>query len=135
MNHWTEEDKKRWGDHIDLIAEIDRKCQEAYAEGRKDEREDSTVKEWSTAAAQDVFAERNRQCAKYGEAHDDEHGPAELIRAAASYALADGPEAPGFWPWDPAGFKAKDERTNYVRATAMMLAAIESGDRLGVWRE
>jgi len=89
-----------------------------------------------TAAARDVLAERQRQIDTegYTPEHDDkEHNSDELARAAAVYAnpeiwdiLGHGPVG---WPWAPQWFKPKDARRNYVRAAALLLAAIEIEDR------
>ncbi len=102
----------------------------AYAEGRADERQDMSP------AARDVLDERERQrgAEGYTDAHDDEHGPRELAAAAACYALHTEPmgnvgDYLRFWPWEAEAWKPKDSRRNLVRAAALILAAIECGDR------
>lgn len=80
---------------------------------------------WATRAVVDVLAERERQFAKgYDPKHDDEHAPAELAEAASCYALG----TREGWPWDGAP-KFKGKREDYVRAAALLLAAIERFDR------
>lgn len=89
------------------------------------------------AAWLDVIAERERQIAAEGwtPEHDDEHDTGELAAAAACYALSAnfgngiGSEPPSPWPWDDAFWKPKDERSNLLRAGALILAEIERLDR------
>lgn len=90
-----------------------------------------------TQAARDVLAERQRQIEKEGwtPRHDDlEHdGGNELARAAAVYANPDlwnifGVSAVG-WPWESQWFKPTNDRRNWVKAAALLLAAIEQKDR------
>jgi hypothetical protein len=91
-----------------------------------------------TKAAQDVLAERQRQIDKEGwtPAHDDAHGGGEMASAAAVYALrASGhfeSGVPTYWPWDFADYKPKDNRSNLIRAGALVLAEIERLDRMEV---
>jgi hypothetical protein len=90
-------------------------------------------------AARDVLAERQRQVGGEGwtPEHDDEHDRYELARAAAAYSLiaASDNGVLGFesarraWPWESAGFKPKDRRSNLVRAGALAIAEIERLDR------
>jgi hypothetical protein len=88
-------------------------------------------------AASDVLAERHRQIVEKGwtPAHDDEHDPGELARAAAAYLLSAFPRSTsdcGFaarlWPWDN-GLNPKSKREDVVRAAALALATIERIDR------
>lgn len=90
-----------------------------------------------STAARDVLSERNRQIVEKGwtPAHDDEHDPGELTRAAAAYLLSAFPRSTsdcGFaarlWPWDN-GLNPKSKREDVVRAAALALAAIERIDR------
>lgn len=85
-------------------------------------------------AAQDVLAERRRQVEVEGwtPEHDDEHGQHELAHAAACYAYPELTCLVGVktWPWDEGSFKVKDQRFNYVRAAALLLASIERLDRV-----
>jgi hypothetical protein len=110
-------------------------------------------------AAQDVLAERSRQISAEGwtPEHDDQHSDGSLARAAACYATADmlplrtkiedvdvsggrgdSPmwgtrsfRVPKLWPasWHATWWKPKDERSNLVRAAALLLAEIERMDR------
>lgn len=89
-----------------------------------------------TKAAQDVLAERQRQIERegYTPEHDDEHTADDLADAAAAYALiahfaCTGLAAADVWPWDLDSFKPRDQRQNYVRAAALLQAAIERLDR------
>jgi hypothetical protein len=92
-------------------------------------------------AAQDVLGERERQRAKWGEAHDDEHADGALGAAGALLAWPD-----GYWFYDekdadkcciPApGFAYEllkkhehDRRKQLVIAAAFLLAEIERLDR------
>lgn len=86
-------------------------------------------------ASDDVLAERERQKSVEGwtETHDDEHYLGEIACAAAAYAMhanrsIDTPSG-YLWPWDATSFKPKDERSNLVRAGALILAEIERLDR------
>jgi len=80
-----------------------------------------------TEAAFDVLSERSRQVKQEGwsENHDDQHTPMELAKAGAAYVLNDR----SMWPWDSTFWKPKGLRRNYVRAAALILAAIERIDR------
>lgn len=94
-----------------------------------------------SAAARDVLAERRRQVESEGwtPEHDDEHAVGDLERAAVTYALyhlgvpgvaaVQGLEANYLWPWSWSWLKPKDRRSNLVKAGALLLAAIEKGDR------
>lgn len=92
-------------------------------------------REQPTQAARDVLAERQRQIDKEGWApeHDDEHDAGEMASAAACYVRARSyPSAsgkPADWPWGACWWKPKDERSNLVRAAALLLAEIERIDR------
>ena len=83
-------------------------------------------------AAKDVLAERQRQISAEGwtPRHDDEHGDGSMAVAAAYYALGR-IEGKGRvnWPWDRKWCKLRDERSNLVRAAALLLAEIERLDR------
>jgi hypothetical protein len=83
-----------------------------------------------TTAAHDVVTERARQVSAEGwtPEHDDEHATGELALAAASYAFSNKLQ-PAFWPWEESAWKPKDERSNLVRAAALLLAEIERLDR------
>ena len=86
-----------------------------------------------TKAAADVLAERRRQIEREGwtPEHDDEHNAGEMARAAACYALFNTAPTPTMWPrqWDASWWKPKDDRSNLVRAAALLLAEIERLDR------
>lgn len=91
-----------------------------------------------TGAVRDVLAERQRQIEKEGwtPGHDDHHRDNSLAKAASCYAWAAcglGPDYPPLppvlWPWASAWWKPKDQRTNLVRAGALILAEIERIDR------
>ena len=97
----------------------------------------------TSAAVLDVMGERRRQVEKgYTPQTDDcypNHTPLnDLARAAACYALAEGPDANGvvldhlargIWPWDERHWKPKSRRRNLVKACALLLAEIERMDR------
>lgn len=89
-----------------------------------------------TQASVDVLNERQRQIdvEGYDATHDDEHEAHELAQAAASYvrpevAFWTMPDGYFLWPWTTDAFKPRSERENYVRAAALLLAAIERIDR------
>lgn len=97
----------------------------------------------------DVANERIRQVTRegYNEDHDDEENShRELAHAAACYALQgtsnvrtgtngqhndEGYAVPHIWPerWDTKHWKPKDERSNLIRAAALLVAEIERLDR------
>jgi hypothetical protein len=102
----------------------------------------------------DVLAERKRQQEVEGwtPEHDDQHGRGEMALAAACYAAhsatwqyigygldsrsglyAAYQTAQEFvgrmWPWAREWWKPKSERSNLVRAAALLLAEIERLDR------
>jgi hypothetical protein len=97
-----------------------------------------------TSQAQgDVLRERERQF--YGEGwtdtHDDSHVNGELAGAASAYAMVAAAQAmtgsddaipaepPPFFLFDRAWWKPKDQRSNLVRAAALIIAEIERLDR------
>lgn len=94
-------------------------------------------------ASMDMLAERRRQVEKGYTAQTDDCYPDhatinDLARAAACYALAEGPEATGvvldsmgrgIWPWDERHWKPKSRRRNLVKACALLLAELERMDR------
>jgi hypothetical protein len=113
---------------------IDAALNDAYAEGRKDERESLSK------AARDILAERERQqtAEGYTTARDDFYVPDDLADAAGAYALVGhfgrtGIAAADAWPWDASTFKPRDQRRNYVRAAALLQAAVELIDRQEAW--
>ncbi|HFT6912751.1 TPA: hypothetical protein ACGR4A_001963 [Pseudomonas aeruginosa] len=80
----------------------------------------------------DVQSERRRQITAEGwtPEHDDLYCAAELPRAAAAYILnGANDEAPAIWPFVAKWWKPRDARSNYVRASALILAEIERLDR------
>jgi hypothetical protein len=91
-----------------------------------------------TLAAHDVLIERRRQVEAEGwkPEHDDEHDCGELEKAAACYALNAGgyvwqggiPDE-NLWKWDYSWWKPSTPRKDLVKATALLLAAIERRDR------
>jgi hypothetical protein len=89
-------------------------------------------------AARDVLAERRRQIEAEGwsAAHDNRHQNNSLTLAAISYALASiggyTTAVHEYWPWDIEQWKPKDNRADKVRATALLIAAIERDDRIKV---
>lgn len=88
-----------------------------------------------SAAMQAVIAERYRQIDQegYDAEHDSAHAPEELARAAACYLLATNEHAPPVhWMWDLYFWKPRDMRRNFVRGTALGMAAL---DRLEAGRK
>lgn len=90
---------------------------------------------WFSQAALDVTAERRRQIEELGwhHDHDDGHDRGELAKAAACYALGEigvsgSREFVSFWPWANGG-PSRDQRSNLVKAGALILAEIERLDR------
>ncbi len=86
----------------------------------------------------DVQAERRRQITAEGWTpdHDDLYCAAELPRAAAAYILSGAnDEAPAIWPFSAKWWKPRDARSNYVRASALILAEIERLDRAAPGKE
>ncbi|WP_244859015.1 hypothetical protein [Pseudomonas aeruginosa] len=86
----------------------------------------------------DVQAERRRQIEAEGwtPEHDDLYCAAELPRAAAAYILnGANDEAPAIWPFVAKWWKPRDARSNYVRASALILAEIERLDRAAPGKE
>lgn len=96
-------------------------------------------------ALEDIATERQRQIDVEGwtTSHDDDHGNAQLARAAAAYAIHTAAEtyvdplsrlrvqnfAKEAWPWADDWFKPGDARRNLVKAGALIAAEIERLDR------
>lgn len=89
-----------------------------------------------TKAMQDVLAERQRQIEVKGRTPelDDKYQGHELPCAAVCYALPHAPGMKRFWPWGdpyyPVSKSPEMNRTNLVKATALLLAEIERLDRI-----
>jgi hypothetical protein len=93
----------------------------------------------------EITAERRRQIEVEGWTpyHDDEHGNAQLARAAAAYALntaaltypnvgsrkAIKAEAEAQWPWAVEWWKPTTPRRDLIKAAALIVAKIERLDR------
>jgi len=146
-------------DSMAMAAGIEQALNDAYAEGRKDEREewiDITSKNKDlggaplTQAAHDLLAERQRQVTAEGWSprHDDAHTEGSLAMAASCYALnaatwaAHGSWVPRGggnyralspvsqrWPWRESWWKPSSQRRDLVKAGALILAEIERLDR------
>ena len=88
-----------------------------------------------TKAETDVLAERAKQRAKWGNAHDDDHRGDELADAAAMLAysmrLDELTEVAPPWALALANEHALDRRRELVIAAALLLAEIERIDRGG----
>jgi hypothetical protein len=89
----------------------------------------------TSSAMKDVLKERQRQVSVEGfdAAHDAEHSSTALVKAAVCYLLyADAyPNAgdpPPLWPWDDEFWKPTDWRRDWVRGTALAIAAIDRQD-------
>lgn len=90
------------------------------------------------AALRDIAAERQRQQSVEGWSieHDDAHDDFELSRAASGYAAMPWRRtegrllSPTGWPWSAEWWKPKDNRSDLVRAGALIVAEIERLDRL-----
>jgi hypothetical protein len=85
-------------------------------------------------ALRDVLAEREKQRAKWGDAHDDEHGNGALALAAADVILDGRPGVPswllaGSPEWVVNLVRRHGERDRLVIAAALLLAEIERLDR------
>ncbi|MBU0643673.1 MAG: hypothetical protein KJ731_21165 [Alphaproteobacteria bacterium] len=98
-----------------------------------------------SAAAHDALAERKRQIEVEGfsEGRDDKYVDGELASAALCYVMSAAhaltpqnsdkiEELPEWWPvsWDEAFFKPTTARRDMIKAIALLLAQIESLDRL-----
>lgn len=91
---------------------------------------------YMSTALHDVAAERERQILKEGwtPQHDDSHhADGALALAAASYATHQfrlwPMQVPAIWPWDLSWWKPTTPRRDLVKASALLLAAIEQIDR------
>lgn len=78
----------------------------------------------------DLIAEERRRQIEiegYDAEYDSHDSPYNLVAAAISYAMYDvNPEAAQtVWPWESKYFKPKDSQRNYVRAGALMAAALD----------
>jgi hypothetical protein len=103
---------------------------------------------WQSAVP-DILAERRRQVDEEGWTadHDDEIHAGELAAAAASYALnaadqlhplsrgAGGNEQPAIWPWASDWWKPTAPRRDLIKAAALLIAQIESLDRIAAHRQ
>ncbi len=96
------------------------------------------------AAVADIAAERQRQIDVEGRkpAGDDGYRNGELAAAASAYAFSAATrtryltlDPVGFWPWPPEWFKPKDQRSDLVRAGALIVAEIERLDRAALQQE
>lgn len=89
----------------------------------------------------DVLNERLRQQKEEGwtAAHDDQYNhSSKLVMAATKYALHNlNPAVDGknWWPWDLSWFKPKDQRSNLIKASALLLAEIDRIDRIAERRK
>lgn len=110
-----------------------------------------TAPNYTSVAALDVLAERRRQITgeRWSHKHDDEHSCGDLAKAGACYALGThlvryqhrgavfgGRASEDWvfdwtyaWPWDESDWKRKDDRSNLIRAAALIIAEIERLDR------
>ncbi|WP_225547268.1 hypothetical protein [Chromobacterium violaceum] len=86
---------------------------------------------------EEIAAERRRQIEVEGwtPEHDDQHRDYTLAGAAGCYAMhtlafpAGDPPQP--WPWDKSWWKpSPDKRRNWIKAAALLVAAIEREDRM-----
>lgn len=88
----------------------------------------------------EIYEERTRQIVVEGFTiqHDAEHDDPELILAAMAYchaasALEDtsrvAHKPPTYWPLDANWWKPKNRRRDLIRAAALIVAAIDKGDR------
>lgn len=97
------------------------------AEHARGAREESPF----SAAITDVLAERTRQqrVKGYTTAQDDTYTDGELAAAAMSYI--EPMAAMDYWPadWPDDSFKPSDYRRNLIKATALLIAELERGDR------
>lgn len=102
---------------------IDQALNDAYAEGRKDERDSLSQ------AARSILAERQRQIEQegYTAEHDDQHSYRELVRAAICYAREDmdATEHAALWPWEASAFKTKGTAPDLIKAGALIVAALD----------
>lgn len=83
-----------------------------------------------TDATRDVLAERQRQITREGYTLQDDvdrHDSNTLAQAAAFYAMAEVGHEQGRvrWPWDEDGCKVKDRYRNFIRASALLIAAAD----------
>ena len=85
-----------------------------------------------------IAAERERQITAEGwsDAHDDEHGQAEMNKAANAYLVAGylttvsgghhHDDCPDYWPWDESWWKpSEDPIRNLVKAGALIAAELD----------
>jgi hypothetical protein len=83
-----------------------------------------------TGAARDVLAERERQVARWGNAHDDEHGSNVLASQACSYLLPGQAPIKGVdWAYKSKVEDRDPRRVHMVKGLAVGLAALEAYDR------
>ena len=85
-------------------------------------------------AVLDVVRERIRQTTEEGWSpeHDDEHIGGQLAKAAVCYAKPSyrkSASPPQEWPWGEPWWKPKDQRSDLVRAAALLIAEIDRIDR------
>ncbi|KUM02730.1 hypothetical protein KIF53_15625 [Chromobacterium subtsugae] len=85
---------------------------------------------------EEIAAERRRQIEVEGwtPEHDDQHRDYTLAGAAGCYAMHTlafpAGDPPPSWPWDKAWWKpSQDKRRNWIKAAALLVAAIEREDR------
>lgn len=88
-----------------------------------------------TQAALDVLTERRRQVEVEGwtPEHDDQYVYGAMSYAAGCYAMFTQTDPHPYWPWDKAWWKpSPDQRRNFIKACALLLAEIERLDRAAV---
>lgn len=118
-----------------MIGEAEMKEFDDFMENEKVKFKEDIMK---SKAVKDVIEERSRQRFEFGfdEDHDDLNNYFSMSTAGAIYALAaaslaDKDIVERFWPddWNVSWFLPESQRTNLVKAAALILAEIEACDR------
>jgi hypothetical protein len=115
---------------------------EKLAEARRQMQAAQPQMDRSSAVTDEILLERLRQVDSEGwtPEHDDEHDSFEMTEAATCYLAwtadmrmdfdqVEDILVPRHWPWSRSWWKPKDNRSNLIRAAALLVAEIERLDR------
>jgi hypothetical protein len=118
-------DKRDHGKEPVMPAEHAEKLEDAL----KRQRTAATPHDFMMSAAYDVLVERHKQRARWGDEHDDEHGPNKLATEACGYLLPGQSPMRHDWSHQSKVIDRDPRRVQLVKGVALALAALEAHDR------